>query len=124
WHFPRAEDGGWAGEYPASSTGAIAQLETLRAQGAQFLLIPQPALWWLDHYAGLRRYLEHRYQTLARGEAACALYDLRRPLEVDDPGAHAWAQFEAVAAAARSRLGREPAVLDWNTGLELAREYS
>src|SRR5262249_12239240 len=52
-HFPRTADGVWAGASPATSIGAIAQLESQRAVGVGFILFPKPALWWLEHYAGL-----------------------------------------------------------------------
>jgi hypothetical protein len=58
WHFPQDEDGSHAGWYPANDADAISQLERLRARGADHVLFPRPAFWWLDHYAGLRRHLE------------------------------------------------------------------
>ena len=64
WHFPMAEDGRYAGFHPAGDTAAIAQLEALRARGADHLLLPATTLWWLDHYEGLRRHLEDRYTAL------------------------------------------------------------
>src|SRR5262249_13310768 len=58
WHFPRGSDGRYAGYYPENSVAAIDHLETLRAQGGQYLLLPSTAFWWLEHYAGLRTHLE------------------------------------------------------------------
>src|SRR5947207_15858862 len=51
WHFPRREDGVYAGYHPADSAAAIAHLEGLRDRGAEFLAFPATALWWLEHYA-------------------------------------------------------------------------
>jgi GT2 family glycosyltransferase len=59
-HFPQAGDGGYSGYNPADGVAAVQELETLRSRGAKYLLIPATALWWLDHYAEFRRYLENR----------------------------------------------------------------
>jgi O-antigen biosynthesis protein len=81
WHFPRAEDGSYAGYYPATSANAVAHLEALRAKGADFLLFPTTALWWLEHYAGLRQHLERHYQTLASEENTGLIVALSAPAE-------------------------------------------
>ena len=77
WHFPRSESGGYAGHHPGDSEEAIAQLEALRAQGADHLLFPQTGLWWLDHYDELRRHLEGSYRTRFSEPATCVIYELR-----------------------------------------------
>ncbi|HEX4590715.1 MAG TPA: hypothetical protein VH120_12335, partial [Gemmataceae bacterium] len=46
--------------------------------GAEYFLLPAPAFWWLDRYAGFRRHLEDRY-TLMHRDSDVALFDLRRP---------------------------------------------
>ena len=76
WHFPQAEDGSYAGSYPAESAQAIAHLESLRAKGANFLLIPKPAFWWLQHYAEFKTMLDNRYQFTTSGVDSCVIYDL------------------------------------------------
>ena len=48
--LPSRRGGPYPNLYPADSAEAIAQLESGRANGAGFLLIPKPALWWLDYY--------------------------------------------------------------------------
>jgi hypothetical protein len=73
-HFPQTESGEFAGWYPANSDEAIAHLESLRAQGAGFLLLPRTSLWWLDHYGGFRRHLEQRYARI--DDASCVIFDL------------------------------------------------
>jgi glycosyltransferase involved in cell wall biosynthesis len=75
WHFPRNEDGVYAGYYPADSTAAITHLEALRRQGAQYLLLPQSAYWWLEYYPEFRRHLEARCQRL-RNDENCTIYRL------------------------------------------------
>jgi glycosyltransferase involved in cell wall biosynthesis len=76
WHFPQSEGGVYAGYYPADSADAIAQLESLRARGAEYVVFPQTAFWWFDHYEGLRDHLQARYAEIADGETACRLYAL------------------------------------------------
>ena len=78
WHFPRTPDGSYAGHYPADSAEAIAQLETQRLQGADFLLIPNSAAWWLTYYDDWRRYLETRYHAVVQDDRTCVVFDLRR----------------------------------------------
>jgi hypothetical protein len=77
WHFPRSDDGGYAGYYPADSSEAIVHLESLRAHGAEFLVFPDTAFWWLDHYIAFREYLESRYSVAARRVGTCVIFDLR-----------------------------------------------
>jgi GT2 family glycosyltransferase len=74
-HFPQIAEGAYAGYYPADSAEAIAQLEDLRAAGAEYLLLPTTSFWWLDHYAGFRQHLEQRYSRAADDEA-CVIYGL------------------------------------------------
>jgi hypothetical protein len=78
WHFPRADDGTYAGHYPADSAEAIAQLETQRSRGAQFLVIPHSAAWWLTHYHGWRDHLETRYHAVVQDGRTCVVFDLRQ----------------------------------------------
>jgi GT2 family glycosyltransferase len=60
WHFPQGPDGGYAGHHPANDDECLAELERLRAKGASYLAIPQPAMWWLDHYRRFAHYLRTR----------------------------------------------------------------
>jgi len=75
-HFPQGPGGGYAGHYPADGDAAIAHLEHCRAGGAEFLVVPSTAYWWLDYYEGLAQHL------LVSGRAVhhddvCAVFDLR-----------------------------------------------
>ena len=79
WHFPQADGGVYAGHHPEDSTAAVKQLESLRGRGGQFLVFPETSLWWLKHYDGLRRHLEHRYRQVVREEGTCVIYELRTP---------------------------------------------
>jgi GT2 family glycosyltransferase len=76
WHFPRAADGAYAGFYPTDDAQAIQQLEDLRRDGANFLVIPATAAWWLEHYSGLRRHLDEHYVEVAADSVTAAIYDI------------------------------------------------
>jgi GT2 family glycosyltransferase len=82
WHFPQTEHGTYAGYHPADSAEAIAHLESLRAKGGGFLLIPQTSQWWLEHYAGFRRHLQRNYVQLTGPGGACSVYDLNHPTKL------------------------------------------
>ena len=71
WHFPLAADGQWAGHYPADTAAAVEQIEAVRFAGVEYLLLPEPAFWWLDHYSGLGEHL------LQHGEEVVRTPDLR-----------------------------------------------
>jgi GT2 family glycosyltransferase len=75
WHFPQGPDGAYANIYPADGAEALEQLKAVRARGARFLLIPKPALWWLDYYRELKTHLESRCRLLNQ-EEACLIFDL------------------------------------------------
>jgi spore maturation protein CgeB/SAM-dependent methyltransferase len=76
WHFPQTAGGVYAGHHPGDSAEAIAHLESLRAKGAQFLLIPATAFWWLEFYADFRRHLESRHPLLAYHVDTCFIFSL------------------------------------------------
>jgi GT2 family glycosyltransferase len=125
WHFPQAESGVYAGYYPQGDLSAIAHVEALRARGADHIVFPATALWWLDSYPGLTRHLEDRYRRVAlddeEEEAPCAIFELRAP-----PGgaAHDWKrELRELLEEYRLTFGRDPSVLDWNTGLDLAGAF-
>jgi GT2 family glycosyltransferase len=73
-HFPQAENGAYAGYHPADSDAAIAELELLREAGAEFLVLPAPSIWWLEHY---RRFAAHLGRFRRLGTGACEIFDLR-----------------------------------------------
>ena len=75
-HFLQEEDGTYAGRHPASSGEAIEQLERLRAGGAEYLVIPEPDAWWLDHYEEFARHIGSRYQSLTQSGASCRVFRL------------------------------------------------
>jgi hypothetical protein len=77
WHFPRDAEGNHDGQ-PADSADAIARLEALRAQGAGYLLLPEPSFWWLDYYKEFAAYLKGHAQRVHR-DADCIIYQLVGP---------------------------------------------
>jgi hypothetical protein len=77
WHFPRTEDGTYAGRYPATAEEAIAHLENLRRSGGRFLLLPSTAFWWLEHYARFGKHLKNHYARIWEDEN-CVIFRLTR----------------------------------------------
>lgn len=75
WHFPRLDDGTWAGHHPGDDGEAIERLEELRRQGAGWLVVPSPSLWWLEHYKGFRAHLDERHRRAAASDVA-VVYEL------------------------------------------------
>ena len=75
-HFPQTADGTYLGHHPANDAAAIGQLEDLRKRGAQFLLLPQTSLWWLDHYTEFTSYLNRHFQRVIDEREVCVMYKL------------------------------------------------
>ena len=78
WHFLRNDKGQYAGYYPADSAAAVEALQRLRSEGASYLVFPQVAFWWLDHYAGLRDHLDRHARVVTRDERTAVIYALDR----------------------------------------------
>jgi len=77
WHFPQTETGVYAGHYPADSAAAIAHLRDLQSCGAQYLVFPWTARWWLDHYADLALHLNTVHASLVADDGVCLIFELR-----------------------------------------------
>jgi GT2 family glycosyltransferase len=77
WPFPQDESGSYAGHHPAHSAEAIAQLEELRRRGAEYIVFPATALWWLDHYHEFALHLERHYRLIERDDVTCAIFGLQ-----------------------------------------------
>jgi hypothetical protein len=69
-------DGVYWGAPPNDET-AVAELERLREEGAEWLAVAFPAFWWLDHYEGFARHIRARYPCIL-DDASLLLFDLRR----------------------------------------------
>ena len=77
WHFPRTADGKYVGHHPADAAEAVAHLEQLREQGADYFLLPSTYFWWLEQYDGLAEHLRSRYRLVADCPDTCLIYNLR-----------------------------------------------
>ena len=88
WHFPRLNDGRYAGYYPADGADAIVQLEQQRERGADYIVFPATSMWWLDHYPELAEHLAANYATVL-SDGTCTIYDLSgdHPRDEADAGA-------------------------------------
>jgi GT2 family glycosyltransferase len=80
WHFPRLDNGAYAGHHPPGDDAAIAHLERLRTNGAEYLVLPATSLWWLDHYQTFRRHLE-RYPRVSDDLETAVIYRLTTPVD-------------------------------------------
>jgi predicted O-methyltransferase YrrM len=75
-HFPQDEEGRYVGYHPGTGREAIEHLERARGKGADYLLIPNPSLWWLDYYKELTDHLRCNYRLVAYQEHVAVLYAL------------------------------------------------
>jgi glycosyltransferase involved in cell wall biosynthesis len=75
------------GEYdsrrPRDSHEAISRMEATRTRGAQYLLLPATAFWWLDQYPKFREHLESHCPVVMRDENTCIIFDLRESSQSD-----------------------------------------
>lgn len=68
---------------PEVGESAVALLESLRAEGAEWLLVPRSAIRWLDRCRELATRLDARYQLLFRRDDFGAAYDLSERVPCD-----------------------------------------
>jgi len=61
---------------PRDDAQAIAELERMRGQGAEFIAFVTPTLWWLDYYQGFRDHLRSSHSCCHESEEL-TLFDLR-----------------------------------------------
>jgi hypothetical protein len=117
WHFPRAQDGRYAGHYPADSVAAIMQLESLRGQGAEYLVVPSTSFWWLDYYDGLADHLDQNCEAVAHAEAA-VVYALGGGVPHGEPAREPEANYlaERIGLYLESLLPDEAVVAVVSTG--------
>lgn len=115
WHFPRTPDGTYAGFHPANGAAAVAHLEELRAKGAGYLGIPATAAWWLDSYPSFRGHLQRCYRLVFRSDDTGLIYSLGEPSP--------WKAVAELVQEFKARHRRCPAILNWQTGGDLARAF-
>jgi hypothetical protein len=82
WHFPRADNGKYAGYHPDNSEDAIEHLRMLQDAGAQYLLVPASSFWWLDYYAGLFQHLA-QWGTMVWDDESCVIFALERTADAN-----------------------------------------
>ena len=122
WHFPQASSGEYLWYYPPDGPSVIAQLETLRIKGAQYLLFPEPAFWWLDRYPEFSSHLYNHYPVVVEDEKACVIFALEESFATLDSGS--WtARLPGLITDHIHETGADPAILDWNTGLNLKESF-
>jgi hypothetical protein len=119
WHFPRTEDGTYAGYYPADSATAIAHLEGLRAKGAEYLLVPATSEWWLEYYIDFRAHLDRHHQLVVASDVG-TLYRLDHNKEAGVVSTHIpiHAQDGAVESPVDSPIGQVSLLTQLYLGLE------
>jgi hypothetical protein len=78
WHFPRNSDGEYVGHHPYDSREAIGYLEELRAEGADYLLMPSTSFWWFSYYKDLAKHLLDHYQLRYQDERTCVIFSLSK----------------------------------------------
>lgn len=64
---------------PADSAEAIAWLERQRALGAEYVVFPSAAFWWLDAYPAFRYHLERVSRASIHRRDSCRIYALQPP---------------------------------------------
>ncbi|MGY1703972.1 glycosyltransferase family 2 protein [Geodermatophilus sp. SYSU D00697] len=72
-HFPQDDRGVYAGHHPADDREAVDDLQALCVRGADYIVFPETSMWWLDHYTGLKAYLESTFQEVADVDA-CRIF--------------------------------------------------
>jgi glycosyltransferase involved in cell wall biosynthesis len=82
--FPKRN--GRHGGAPADETTVIRELERLRRSEASFVVFGWPAIWWLDVYAELHRYLRST-STCVLANERIVVFDLRSQVSVSAAGA-------------------------------------
>jgi glycosyltransferase involved in cell wall biosynthesis len=68
--------GVYAGRDPANSNEALRFLESIKAKGAEYLVIPAKSFWWLDDYQEFRRHVEANYRAVVRDDNTCIIFHL------------------------------------------------
>jgi len=78
WHFPQMEDGTYAGSHPGNSAEAIDHFRALLERGAEYVLFPETALWWLEFYGDFAGMLRRGFHETCSHPGTCAIFGLRR----------------------------------------------
>jgi hypothetical protein len=114
-HFPQDASGRCARYDPINSAVAIAHLEALRFQGAEFVVLPPTEDSWRGNYPEFIRYLQRRYRLTEQTAELGAIYSLREK--------SAWRELEDAISEFRIDHDREPTVLNWNGELQIGELF-
>jgi GT2 family glycosyltransferase len=120
-HFPQDGFGKYSGVLPASSLAAIARLEAVRyrAFDSPYFAIPREQFWWLDRYEQFARHLNRRYVPIHHSENAIVYH-----LAGGSQSGSIWhAHLEDLVQVFSAAYDREPAVLDWGSGLDVGAHF-
>lgn len=61
---------------PLESNDAVRRLEAIREKGAQYLILPATAFWWLEKYPIFAEYLNAKYPTIVSENNCCMIFHL------------------------------------------------
>jgi hypothetical protein len=76
-HFPQRPDGSYLGYNPEPEQ-TVPLLEAARGRGAQYLVLPETAFWWLEDYPEFRRHLNAHCRRV-HADPNCIIYRLTGP---------------------------------------------
>jgi hypothetical protein len=102
-HFPQDGSGGYAGHHPRDAAAATAELEQRRRAGAEYLVLPATARWWLQFYEDFALHLANHGEIVADLPDTCVIYSLG-PRLASVPGAPAIERPQASAEQIRDYL--------------------
>src|SRR5262249_46247807 len=111
---PQNDDGTYTGFHPKDSAAALQELQRSRARGAEFLLFPATAFWWLEHYKDFAAQLAADCRVVVRDEKTCILFALQEKPAPVAPSYHPLAR--QVRRVVESLLPPNAVVLVASTG--------
>lgn len=120
-HFPQDAARIYLDASGLDDTAVIAQLESQRARGVEYLLVPRPSLSWVKRYSRFQNHLDAYYESSVTQEDTGVLYDLRSRHKPE--GLPWWRQVEEVLEECRNSTGSTPSILDWHTDLHLRHRF-
>lgn len=104
-HFPQDGAGGYAGHHPRDGATATAELEQRRRAGAEYLVLPATARWWLRYYDDFAQHLTSHCELVVDLPDTCTIFSLG-PRLASTPGAPAIERPQASAEQIRDYLER------------------
>jgi GT2 family glycosyltransferase len=77
-HFPHSADGSYAGAYPEDGVAAVEALKHALVEGAEYLVVPSFAMWWLEFYRDLTDYLATSGRLILDEQEVVKVYSLSK----------------------------------------------